>query len=129
MLTKIVMLLVLAATMLLQGCSKAPPDEKIGNIVRILMHEPGHYTVLTQESPTSAIIERSAPRGTLTEATYLSDVPEDQPMWLSSHSELIGIAGIRTYVVFHIHSVQDINGAGWRNSGKFGSSGQTNVVR
>lgn len=128
-----ILVLAMVTAVFLQGCSASdtlPPDERIDGIVRILMHEPGHYTVLVQNATTSAITERRLPTGLerVGEVVYVPDVPSDQLMWLSTHFRIsessccIRLADI----VFHIHEVGDIEGAGWSH-GKFGS-GRTNVI-
>lgn len=130
MLARIVMLFALATTVLLQGClgiGSVPQDERVDDVVRIFMHERGRYTVLKQSAVESSIVEQKVPGYSCdATATYVPDVPKDQPMWLSVHYEGTYIQ-YSARIIFHVHSAQDIGGAGW-NHGKAGS-GQTVVVQ
>ncbi|MFA6408461.1 MAG: hypothetical protein WCW36_03275 [Candidatus Paceibacterota bacterium] len=125
----------LAVAIMLQGCFEKvsiPQDERIDGVVRILMHEPGRYTLLVQEVGSPLIHERKvfgAEGCWISEVAYIPDVPTDQSMWLAinyDQTEAPPSCQYDTRLVFHIHDIQDINGAGW-NHGKFGS-GQTVVV-
>ena len=127
------MVFAMAAAVFLQGCfadNAPPPDERVDGVVRILMHEPMHYTVLLQKSATSAITERQLRREWCGKTIFLADVPRDQPMWVLLHSEgqkeSVGYC-VKTSLIFHIHHVGDIEGAEWSH-GKFGK-GRTTVIQ
>ncbi len=131
MLTRIIVTLIAVATMsVLQGCGDDPPvrpDERIDGVVRVFMHEPGRYTVLRRSSAASSIVEQQVPQlKYVADTAYVPDVPEDQPMWVSVHYGGDHLSPI-AHIVFHVHSVSDIGGAGW-NHGKAGH-GQTVVVQ
>lgn len=110
----------------LTGCS-GKPDTTIHNVVRIMMHEPYRYTFLVKEGESTAIraltvwiTDRDSER-----VVILADVPADGKMWVVLKDN--NWSGGWGSIEIHIHSEQDINGAGW-NHGK-GGSGNTEVVK
>ncbi len=101
--------------------------KRMDGVSRVLMHEPSRYTFL-MEKPDGTVAQYSFGQGcygNIPETFH--DVPVGQPMWIEyrtgnpdtdqAFDQLLSI---------HVHSVTDINGAGW-NHGKFGR-GQTTVV-
>lgn len=114
---------------LLVGCfNKKPnsPDEEIRDVVRVFMHEPNHFSVLVRAN--------GAKEGTfidlhwISSTQYFFDVPAGQPMWVEKKDITQYPNGSATIgrIALHLHSPQDINGAGW-DHGKFGR-GSTQVV-
>lgn len=132
MVTKIAVL-AMTAVLFLHGCfgeEAPPPDEKVDGVVRILMHEPGHYTVLLQKSAASTITERQLTVGCGGKVTYVPDVASSQPMWLLIHFEKTeGCLGMNESITFHIHEEGDIGGAGWSHHTRPRRSGQTSVIQ
>lgn len=93
---------------------------KIENVVRVFMHKEDDYTLVIQEDNSSIIrFERLYHMNT----KIYADVPSNEKMWatytITNHGSGKG--------ELHIHSVKEINGAGW-NNGKFGS-GTTEVIK
>jgi hypothetical protein len=109
----------------LSSCDNGPKQEKIENVVRIFMHEPGHYSLMIQLSGSISATMRTVNLSGC-EPKFIMDAPKDGEMWVyieypRLENDNRGIAD------FHIHSENDIDGGGW-NHGKFGS-GQTQVIR
>jgi hypothetical protein len=98
-------------------------SKRIDNIVKVMMHEPGSYSLISQENEkpelTPFVFESY-------DIHLLADVPEGKPMY----AELSEQNGEREKywktATIHIHSHRDINGAGW-NHGKFGKGTTTEV--
>ena len=111
------------------ACDTAERDIRFDGVVRILMHEPGEFTLLLENPETHLVTEQKIyNRGA--ETTYVLDVPPDRPMWAKVH--FVGNEGItsRRRIEFHLHSVDDVNGAGWtRQVGKTTQRGQTEVIQ
>jgi hypothetical protein len=113
------------------GCSWTYSDPaRIEGISRVLMHEPGAYTLLIDE-----------PDGRISRRTYIGmcdpyatvqlfhDAPADKSMWAVHRTVDRGFwtgGTCAQLLEIHLHSSADINGAGW-NHDKFGS-GQTTVL-
>jgi hypothetical protein len=101
--------IILASVVLftLCGCDKDEQVEK-ANCVRVFMHQPGYYSVLDENF--KSIIFSGGPCPVF---RIIADVPANMPMWYH------GIKNGRDWksIEIHIHSPQDINGAGW-NGGK-----------
>lgn len=123
----VVLLLALAAC----GPHDTPGTERIDNVVRVFMHQAdSEYSVLTQE-PGSAELKtlHFYYRGPF---RIIADVPQDSSMWvLVRRTEFNDGVCCTHEVTFHIHSPDDIDGAGWRR--KTGrahtTSGTTTVIQ
>lgn len=111
------------------GFFHTPPSEikRLDGITRVLMHEPGRYTFLIEQDG-GRVAQRTIGQMPCTNVPELfHDVPAGQPMWAEYHTRRSGKRDVcDALLTIHIHSVTDINGAGW-NHGKFGS-GQTTIV-
>ncbi len=94
-------------------------------VERVFMHEPGQYSLLVrgEQGVLSSIDLRGNHNA---KANIFTDVPPDQPMYARVLHSPEGRCGgnIRPwYTELHVHTVQEINPAGW-NHGKLGR-GQT----
>jgi protein required for attachment to host cells len=108
--------------LLVVGCVYAPPhvvDQF--NFERLFMHVVRTFSVLVADGDKLKLY-RIDPYDSEPPITFIQDVPEGKSMWFK------GERGNHYYynMEFHIHSVQDINGANW-NHGKQGR-GQTHVI-
>lgn len=112
------------------------PDERIDNVARVLMHEPGYYSILVKEKNNNLVCRSFGQYGRVS-VKIIADVQSDQPMWAQVFPNLIERDSTfyplcnysekyDPYVEIHIHSGKDIDGAGW-DHGKFGR-GKTNVI-
>ena len=95
------------------------------SIVRVMMHEPERYSVLVQEK------DKSLKTLTYRGCQLIADVPKDEPMWLEvemnkAKEEITDEGYHYKWAKIHIHSADQLNGAGW-DHGK-GGRGQTEVV-
>ncbi len=93
-------------------------DRRIDNIQRILMHDSYEYTFFIQKDNelTSETFQfRGLPK-------FIIDISAGEPMYVI-YKPYPNWDHVITNARIHIHSPQDINGAGW-NHGKFGK-GQT----
>jgi hypothetical protein len=113
------------------GCSeeKRPKIKyKINNVVRVFMHRELEYSFFSQEPGNAKVTIRHY--CFLNDVKIFADVPKDNPMWVEASGEMIGIHEIIYKINIHLHSVEEVNGGGWRiNRGKFGAEeGQTTVV-
>lgn len=110
----------------LSSCEeKELAQEKVENIVRVFMHEPGRYSFLIQLSNSSVVTMRTFLLYNC-ETKFIMDVPKNEKMWAYIKRESDPRV-FRTFIDVHIHSVRDVEGAGW-NHGKFGK-GQTYVIQ
>ena len=119
----IIMLAVLAS-----GCApEKTGDRKLERIVRVLMHDPGHFTFLAEQPNTGELIQVTVDLHSNCGVRILQDVASDQPSWTrwETWTRGGGICDVRNLEI-HIHSADEVNGAGW-DHGKFGR-GQTTVV-
>jgi len=94
-------------------------DEK-NDIVALYMHQPYSYSVMMQNSNKLTTIILNANKEDI--AIY-ADVPKGSNMWYKAKKTDVYCTYQYSDLEIHIHSVDDINTAGW-NNGKFGS-GQT----
>ena len=103
--------------------------QRIDHVGRVFLHEYGRYTLLVEETGGTVIQWRFGNQFECNrEPNLIADVPKNEPMWAEYYVLLGGMwaADCEQLMSIHLHSAQDINGAGW-NHGKFGS-GQTTVV-
>ena len=109
------------------ACEKKKETTRLDYVVRVLMHEPQKYTFLTRTEPKSNVIETTTIRlsGAHT-PNITTDVPDEAESWVIwTHAVGCDDCDIE-YLAIHIHSPQEINGAGW-DYGKSGH-GMTQVV-
>jgi len=85
---------------------------------RIFMHEVEHYSTLSVNEDKTVEI-KSYYRGHYNKFTLICDVEVGDKMWAALTDNGNWVER-RHDVVFHIHSLSNLNGAGW-NHGKFGS--------
>lgn len=105
-------------------------EERVENIVRVFVHNPGEYSVLIEKD--GKLIDRSfswhviGSGGTVEIAT---DASQGEPMYATiTYYEKEG-SDHHQDVVIHVHSPQDLEGGGWsRRVGKHTHTGKTNVL-
>lgn len=144
----------LLVAVICSACGRDLTGEKVvvKNVVRIFMHEPLRYSFLVQENETNVLNLVSLPHDIkigkepieisdvplcaangnslyrIQNVKFVADVPDGEFMWATAM--LSGRTDMHPSVhllEIHIHSPNDIDGAGW-NHGKFGS-GSTQVVK
>lgn len=101
---------------------------QIDNVVRVFMHRPQEFTFLSTDPSSKRIIINHLDIGDGHKAEIFADVPDDKPMW-ARYGE--GVQGKSSESLeIHIHSVNDMNGAGWiiKNDDTT-TTGTTDVVR
>ena len=114
--------LVLCLIVLFTGCNNIHTDKKIENVQAVFYHEPGNTLLVNGKgAELKTITFRDA------EITLFKDVPQGSTVWARVQRDGDDFNGIDERVEIHIHSVDDINGAGW-NHGKFGSGTTTKIV-
>ena len=92
-------------------------DEK-SDIVAVWKHRANEYSVTVQEGLKFVDIPFS---GTKLNQELIADVPSHKKMWYEAHYRFNSwTGGGYEDVKIHIHSINEVNGAGW-NHGKFGS--------
>lgn len=101
--------------------------KRIDGVSRVMMHEPSRYTMLVEKSD-GTIAQYSFGGGCCGNVPKIfHDVPSGQPMWIEYRTGDPGKnSAFDQLLTIHVHSVGDINGAGW-NHGKFGR-GETTVL-
>ena len=101
---------------------------RVDNVVGVLMHEPGRYTLEVQNPGSPVVVNTPVDTYYREYAQIVTDAPNNAPMWAVLIVEHYSAGRVFTRgLELHVHSVQDINGAGW-DHGKFGS-GQTTRIR
>lgn len=116
-------------------------EERVNNIARVFMHNPGQYSILIlQDDKSLRLLELTAlvPDTTYQVRVYneiqiVMDAPKGEPAFADityygkKYSEKPTHTSTKT--VLHIHSPDDVEGGGWFNKvGKHTYSGQTNVI-
>ncbi|RDJ34948.1 MAG: hypothetical protein DWQ19_08935 [Crenarchaeota archaeon] len=100
------------------------------NVQRVFMHLPGQYSIMVNDE----IIPLFGQHGTWwsyqTKSKIIKDVPENEPMYATIIWEQNTFSGNRVMdkVIIHIHSPDDLNGAGWDDGTKFHRQGTTKVL-
>jgi len=89
---------------------------EIQNIVRVFLHEPEHYSVMSLGRSNRLVFHDLAQK----HATVYADVPTNGSMWAAYSEAWNGRCEI------HISSPADINGAGWHTDKRYG---MTSAVR
>lgn len=100
------------------GNPKGAP-ERIENIVRIFMHQPGDYSLMIKNPGSAEIETRRCPNVSV---KIIQDLEPQQSIWALVQKRI----GTTSSMELHIHKPEDINGAGWDN-GKQGK-GTTTVI-
>jgi len=112
----------------LSGCSETESAKIYGDIQAVWFHEGNNYSfTIIQDGKLVNIGPRSFENA---KSEVIADVKEGEPLWAKvTHNALFGDDNNKhrgTLYEIHVHSIKDINGAGW-DHGKFGS-GSTSVV-
>ena len=107
-----------AVLIMVQGCGgeKVVLEERtLENVQAVFYHEQSRYTVLVREGE-----NRLVPLSyRTTRVDIFDDVPATHAMW--AYVVTVVEDGVESSELsIHVHSVHDINGAGW-NHGKFGT--------
>ena len=94
------------------------------NCDAVYFHEHGRYSVMVKDGKNvkNVTFPRNGVKTFVTEG-----VPEGSNLWFEVQYTENGCGNRRGYVNIHIHSIDDLNTAGW-NHGKFGK-GQTHRVQ
>lgn len=118
------LILLVGIAFTLVGCGERVEYNKRIEVVRIFMHQPDHYSFLTEKQDSGELIMFTVgPYFTTTR--FFRDVPENSKMWvrvvkknrmLDAHYEL----------EIHVRSEKDIGEGGW-DRGKLGR-GKTSIV-
>jgi hypothetical protein len=112
----------------LTGCGDCAKEQvpeviRLEGQLRILMHEQGRYTIF-EEMPNGLVRQHSFEIcRDHKDPVITHGLPVKQPTWVEYQREQ---GGCNRLIAIHLHSVSEINGAGW-NHGKFGR-GQTTVI-
>ncbi len=97
----------------------------ITNVVRVFLHEPPHhYSVMSRGKDKKLILHDLNMLG---EVSVYEDVPAEKSMW-ATYVDNVSIS-VENTAEIHVHSVSEINGAGWAaKRGKQTVNGTTVVV-
>lgn len=107
--------------------------ERIDHVVAVVLHEPGRYSVIT-ENPTTKLEGSWGETTSSTHVELYADIPTDEYGWAEYRTrsyrpwlrrESYHIPNAPETLIVHYHGVSDLRGGGW-NHGKFGS-GQTRI--
>ena len=102
-------------------------QDKIENVVRVFMHEPGNYSFLVEDKKSEKLVLMSYYTYNQEEVDLVTDVPANQKMWATVSWEKRGDGSIFfKEIVIHLHSANDVEGGAW-NHGKHGR-GTTHVL-
>lgn len=122
----------LILAVVLVGCAPAPAGFQTFeqfNVDAVFWHENDRYSVVVSNGDDVTPVDLSSiHKGRYdykTGAKVVKDVPEGKPMYVKIYNYWDGDAS-RAYHEIHVHSIKDINTAGW-NHGKFGS-GSTVII-
>lgn len=104
-------------------------EERINNIVRVLVHDPGEYSALVQEDKTLKSVHlHKLQKFKWGEVELVMDATPGEPCFAVVQYFNKNDSPHVTKVTVHLHSVEDVTGGGWRHGGKHVTTGQTNVV-
>jgi hypothetical protein len=120
----------LVAVISLAQPQKVGPDEtRIENVTRVLMHEPGNYTLMV-EKPGDAMITPVHLNFSMSQncVDLIKDAPADKAIWATERFDRLTRPGCPALLQIHLHSAQEIDGAGWKRGGKHKEQGQTEVI-
>jgi len=115
-----ILFIALLSVCFLAACSYEKEPVTVENVKRVFMHEEKHYSFL-YASPNNPNELQGFTLREVIRVKIITDVSPEEDIWLK-YTEF----GSSYDLELHLHSAEDINGAGW-NHGKFGS-GQTVVV-
>lgn len=109
------------------GCAKL--EKTYTDVPRIMMHEPGRYTIFVREEKSKALKEIQFPYYGVDKDTRFGyradhyemfiDVPEGEPSWVkvrSSWNPSDYGGGCEYTVEFHLHEKPELGGAGWEHT-------------
>jgi len=131
-------LLLAAALFVITGCN--PPNieggrkilsdtnqvVQIDNVVRVFMHKPEEFTILSQPTDSKRLVINHL--NIIQKAEIFVDVPAGNAMWAKCQHNMD--SNFLISLEIHIHGVEDINGAGWETkNGKQTVTGTVEVVR
>ena len=102
------------------ACSSEKTPVTVENVKRVFMHKESHYSFLYAIPNNPNELQRLTLRE-LAQVKIVTDVSPEKDIWLKYTK-----FGSYYNMELHLHSAEDINGAGWSH-GKFGS-GQTVVI-
>ena len=113
---------------ILIGCSSQRTEVEnrtITNVEGVFYHEEGRYTFMVREG------DRLVPftynnAGHTGHVEIFTDVPDGHAMWVRVYTT-DGNGYRESDLSMHIHSIHDLNGAGW-NHGKFGRGTTTRIA-
>ncbi len=102
------------------------PEVLITNVVKVFFHQPpAHYSVMSMGKDNKLIFHDFDFQFGEDIQIY-TDVPSDQSQWVT-YKNSICCSGLRPTAEIHIHTPDDLNGAGWRRNG--GHRGTTIVIQ
>lgn len=90
-------------------------EARIDNVVRVFMHLPGSYSVMTEDPSTHNVsvvnLNVSYP-SRCGSAKLVADAPADRPMWVDLTPYKDAPCNCESAVI-HIHAAREVNGADW----------------
>lgn len=98
-------------------------------IERLFMHRAGEFSVAIRTPQGEFTFEKI---NQMLDVHVVPDVSQEKKMfveYISFHESFWSRNGRYSRIVIHIHSVEDINGGGYRTGGKSSVSVQTTVVK
>lgn len=88
--------------------------ERIERVERVLMHDTDEFTLMYRPGASWKLTMRKFEG----HVTIVDDVPVSQPMWAEAvrtrHVRACDTDLSELALTIHVHSVEDVNGAGWR---------------
>lgn len=98
-------------------------DRTITRVKGVFYHEQSRYTLFVEEGG-KYLVPITFDR---VRAKIVADVAEDHEMWAHVRTKR-GDGYTDSDLVIHVHSIRDINGAGWSH-GKFGRGTTTKIAQ
>lgn len=117
--------IVVFLSLLVVGCADKKVGERVIEIERVFMNEPGVYSFMYKAD--GQLVLRGGDSYTRWLYTLIDDVPPDKPMWVKIEEWDRFIDPNFFKYEIHIHAASDVEGGGW-NHGKHGQ-GTTVVVQ
>lgn len=118
------LLVLFSVTFLLASCGKDTTTETVGNIQRVFMHESNHYSFLCADEKDSNELKQLS-LGNVVSVRIFADVSEEENMWIRYTVVRSFNHSTEVFMDLHLHSAQEINGAGWNHGN---NKGETVVV-